>query len=624
MFERIHRLSMGKKIAVICSLFILPIGVAVYLIVSGYSQVLGAARLEQEGNAYQRPLETLLEQLPQHEALTQQYLEGHKELKGRLNGIEGQVDQAMIALRDVDAQFGADLQFTTDGLAKRKREHYRFETIRSEWEDLKGKLDTLSPDAAGKQHAHLVADVRTMITHAGDTSGLILDPDLDSYYLMDATLVGLPQTQDRLASIGAAGAAILGKTRAATDKDRIQLSIQAALLKEADLDRNAGDIQTCLNEDQNFYGVSETLQQNLPEAAKEYADTNAALLAVLKRMSDPAAGAISEDEFSNAASKAREASFKLWSVAVKELDVLLEKRMEHYVQLRRQAVVATVLTLLLSGLFAYLVTRKLTVGMTSVVQGLSQQADGMAGAASQISSSSQTLAQGASEQAASLEETSGSMEEITSTTRKNAERSRSASELMTGVDRQVTEGNLALDQMLVSMQDIKASSGKISKIIKVIEGIAFQTNILALNAAVEAARAGEAGMGFAVVADEVRNLAQRSALAAKDTAVLIEESMAKSNQGDDRLQHVAEAIRAITASAAQVRLLVDEVSLDSQEQQRGIGQIGKAIAQVGQVTQSAAASAEEGASASEELSAQAQVLHDTVLQLGELVGGKAR
>ena len=462
-----------------------------------------------------------------------------------------------------------------------------------------------------------------MITHAGDTSGLILDPDLDSYYLMDATLVGLPQTQDRLASIGAAGAETLSGKHSMTEKERVQVSIQAALLKEGDLDRNAGDIQTCLNEDQNFYGVSETLQKNLPGAAKDYADTNEALLAVLKRMSDPHANAVTENGFSNATSHAREASFKLWDVAVTELDALLDKRIEHYVQLRRQAVVATILTLFVSCLFAYFVTRKFTVAMARVMEVLSQQVNGMAGAASQISSSSQTLAQGASEQAASLEETSGSMEEITSTTRKNAERSRSASDVMTNVDLQVKEGNQALEEMLVSMQEIKASSGKISKIIKVIEEIAFQSNILALNAAVEAARAGEAGMGFAVVADEVRNLAQRSALAAKDTATLIEESMAKSNHGDTKLQQVAGTIRAITESAAQVKLLVGEVSLDSQEQARSIGQIGKAIGQVGQVTQSAAASAEEGASASEELSAQAKVLHDTVLQLGELVSGRA-
>ncbi|MGA3042537.1 MAG: methyl-accepting chemotaxis protein [Bryobacteraceae bacterium] len=159
---------------------------------------------------------------------------------------------------------------------------------------------------------------------------------------------------------------------------------------------------------------------------------------------------------------------------------------------------------------------------------------------------------------------------------------------------------------------------------KVIDEIAFQTNILALNAAVEAARAGEAGMGFAVVADEVRNLAQRCAQAAKDTAALIEESMAKSHDGMGKLDHVAEAIRSITESAAKVKTLVDEVNLGSQEQARGIEQIAKAIVQMEQVTQKNAANAEESASASEELSGQAETMKSVVGQLRALVGGNAR
>ncbi len=244
-------------------------------------------------------------------------------------------------------------------------------------------------------------------------------------------------------------------------------------------------------------------------------------------------------------------------------------------------------------------------------------------AASQVASSSQSLAQGASEQAASLEETSASTEEITSMTRKNAENSKSAAEVMLTVDREVKEGNQTLDQMVASMQQINASSDKISKIIKVIDEIAFQTNILALNAAVEAARAGEAGMGFAVVADEVRNLAQRSAQAAKDTSSLIEESIATSRDGSAKLERVAGVIRAITESATQVKTLVDEVNMGSQEQARGIDQIAKAIAQMDQVTQGTAASAEESASASEELSAQAQALNHIVGELGALIGGGA-
>jgi methyl-accepting chemotaxis protein len=192
------------------------------------------------------------------------------------------------------------------------------------------------------------------------------------------------------------------------------------------------------------------------------------------------------------------------------------------------------------------------------------------------------------------------------------------------VDQRVSEGNRTLVEMVESMQQITGSSDKISKIIKVIDEIAFQTNILALNAAVEAARAGEAGMGFAVVADEVRNLAQRSAQAAKDTAGLIEESIARSNEGSRRLDHVTQVIRTITESAAKVRTLVDEVNLGSQEQARGIAAISKSISQMDSVTQANAATAEQSASASEELSAQAEALENIARDLRTLVGGGDR
>jgi methyl-accepting chemotaxis protein/methyl-accepting chemotaxis protein-1 (serine sensor receptor) len=173
--------------------------------------------------------------------------------------------------------------------------------------------------------------------------------------------------------------------------------------------------------------------------------------------------------------------------------------------------------------------------------------------------------------------------------------------------------------MVNSMKEINASSDKISRIIKVIDEIAFQTNILALNAAVEAARAGEAGMGFAVVADEVRTLAQRSAQAAKDTAALIEESIGRSHEGSTKLEQVATAIHGITESASKVKTLVDEVNLSSEEQAKGVDQISRAIVQMEQVTQKSAATAEQSASAGEELSAQSQTLRQVVRELHEMV-----
>ncbi|MCL4784145.1 MAG: MCP four helix bundle domain-containing protein [Bryobacterales bacterium] len=280
-----------------------------------------------------------------------------------------------------------------------------------------------------------------------------------------------------------------------------------------------------------------------------------------------------------------------------------------------------VVSILTGGLLAVLVTRGVNNALLRAVTELAEGAEQVASAASQVSSSSQSLAQGSSEQAASLEETSASSEEINSMARKNSENSRAAADLMTQSQKKYEQANQSLDESVVAMGEINTQSDKIARIIKVIDEIAFQTNILALNAAVEAARAGEAGMGFAVVADEVRNLAQRSAQAAKDTAALIEESIAKSDDGKVKVDQVATAIRAITEEAGKVKTLVDEVNLGSQEQARGIEQIGKAISQMEQVTQKTAANAEESASAAEELNAQSMTLKNIVERLTAMVGG---
>jgi methyl-accepting chemotaxis protein len=170
------------------------------------------------------------------------------------------------------------------------------------------------------------------------------------------------------------------------------------------------------------------------------------------------------------------------------------------------------------------------------------------------------------------------------------------------------------------MDDIGASGARVSKIIKVIDEIAFQTNILALNAAVEAARAGEAGLGFAVVADEVRNLAQRCAQAAKDTAGLIEESLSKSKGGRDSVEQVNAVFHEISANAGKVTALIRDVSSGSEQQATGIQQIATAMAQMNQTTQTIAATAEESAAATSEMANQAKTLEEVVSSLKELVG----
>ncbi len=268
-----------------------------------------------------------------------------------------------------------------------------------------------------------------------------------------------------------------------------------------------------------------------------------------------------------------------------------------------------------------LISRGINRVLKKVCGDLNSGADQTAAASGQVSSSSQTLAEGASEQAASLEETSASLEEISSMTKRNAESATQAKDLAGQTRAAADTGAADMEEMKRAMDAIKGSSDDISKIIKTIDEIAFQTNILALNAAVEAARAGEAGMGFAVVAEEVRNLAQRSAQSAKETAGKIEDSVKKSEHGVQICGKVAQSLSEIVGKARQVDTLVGEIAQASKEQTQGIEQVNTAVSQMDKVTQSNAAGAEETAAAAEELSAQAIVLQDSVTELLALVDG---
>lgn len=607
----------------------LPLMVALgYFMLTGVSKDINFARQELLGNGYQRALEGVLEPVLRY---------GLHQGSGNAATAEGEkIGTALGALKQVDAKLGAALEFTSEGLARRKRQDANVSSVEVLWEQVR----TAAAGDSDAQLGKLIATLRTMITHAGDTSNLILDPDLDSYYLMDATLVAMPQMQERIARIGREVFPLFG-AQELTLEQRISLAVHAAMLRESDVARVQADLDTALNEDAGAHGVSETLAPNLTPALGRASESALALASALEARAAGTEKAVGQEEFAKLAEEALDANFRGWEAAVKELDVLLNLRIS---ALRSDGMVA--LFILVLGVSAALavalkisqgitrpirnvaamlkdisegegdLTRRLAISSHDEIGELASYFDLFVGklqriiaeitattvtvadssgallAVSQqtarnvevLSSRTDTVAAAAEEASANTLSVAASMEEASinlgSVAAATEQMSATIGQIASNTERARSISNEAGQQaatVSTMMQELGHAAREIGKVTDAINEISSQTNLLALNATIEAARAGAAGKGFAVVANEIKELARQTAMATDDIKAKIAGVQGASGTAIRDIERITGVIGEIGNLVTDISASIDEQATVTRDVAANIAQASAGV-----------------------------------------------
>ncbi|MES2323834.1 MAG: methyl-accepting chemotaxis protein [Pseudomonadota bacterium] len=639
----LNRLFLWQKFAVMGLLALVMVAAPLVLYMLETQKAINAAALEQRGIEPARALLLALQMTQQHRGLSALALGGNATARTKL------VDKAAAA-----EMVYAKLDAIVDGEKANQALEVAWRKVREDWNALARKTaqGAITIPGSYTDHTALLAGMLGVHSMLLDHFGLTLDPEMDSYYLMDAALVQAPRLTEALGQTRAKGAGILiAKEAAMADK--------ATLFSLLD---KASERYQVMRQSMNKTAASHpALKERLEERTSE-AVSQATSVTALARAQIVDAGQIDYPSADYVAkfTSAIDAQFALIAVAVDELDAMLKAR---HASLTRSSniLIATVILFGACGaLLAYVITRSITIPLAEAVQFARLVATGnlaasvdtassneigqlmgalmdmkhslvrivaevrsgtetIAAASAQIAHGNLDLSSRTEEQASSLEETASSMEELTGTVRQNADNARQANQLAVTASDIAFKGGAVVSKVVSTMGAINDSSRKIVDIIAVIDGIAFQTNILALNAAVEAARAGEQGRGFAVVAAEVRNLAQRSAAAAKEIKTLIGNSVEQVGIGSTLVDQAGSTMAEIVESIKRVTDIMGEITAASQEQTSGIDQINQAITQMDDVTQQNAALVEEAAAAAASLEEQAGALARVVsiFKIGE-------
>ena len=632
----LHRLNLSHKFLILgliaLLMVLLPSGLY-FLKLWGEVEI---AKLEEKASPSVIALNRVVQLTQTHRGMSAGALSGNETLAAKRPGMRDNVVKAMDALDTALKQSGASTGVLT-----------QWSELRQRWVVLEQGVSAkqLKTAESTKLHTQLIIGVLLLNEEVLSEFGLSLDPDLDSYYLIQASFVNVPMLAENLGLMRAQGAVFLSQG-SLPPESRATLSA---------LNKRVQEVQGEMSRN-----IKRSIEANAGMKAALGAKVDASKLTVDKALALADQVLINATDITHPApayfdefTRTIDGLYEFNTLAMKSLEQALEQRVSAMQQ--KQVLVAALLlfglisAVLLAVAFVGSITGPVAeavsvatavaegnLGVTVAVRGnnelgklmqalsgmrdhlskvvtqVRQGSEGVATASDEIASGNHDLSARTESQASSLEETAASMEELSATVKQNADSARQANQLAASASVVAIKGGEVVAQVVDTMKGINDASRKIADIISVIDGIAFQTNILALNAAVEAARAGEQGRGFAVVASEVRSLAGRSADAAKEIKSLINASVERVERGTALVDQAGSTMTEVVSSIRRVTDLMGEISAASNEQSLGVSQVGEAVTQMDQVTQQNAALVEEMAAAASSLKSQAQELVQVV------------
>lgn len=608
--------SIMKKLLLASCFSLFPSVILSILMTKNYLADLRFSELEVFGNRYQAPLEEILENASMMRLI-------NKGIHSQdLKEWQAKMDSSFLKLKELHERHEEDLQFDAASLEKRKRSHLEFPAVYQKWQSIKEA--GLNVKELDNKLAGFIYDIRAMISHAGDTSNLILDPDLDSYYIMDVTLLALPQYQDRLADfLVKLHSVSLGPDSTVSSKDLLELMVMIRMLKSVDMDRVLASTQIAINEDDNFYGPNQSLKAII-QKMKELESKNDQLL----QMAEASLGqGTLNPTLKSLGAEILSLSFSSWGAAAKVLEELLQNRMSSIRASMYLSLLLGSICILIAILLTAWVFNDTKKSFMEMIQKLYQSVESSQGVSQNLVAISTKLSSSSHEESSAIAETVSTLTEISTMVNRTKDL---ANDSLSVTEQSFTNAQIGNQKVLEAksainnigesneqiIRQVEDSNQKIAQVIdiiknigektKVINDIVFQTKLLSFNASVEAARAGEQGKGFAVVAEEVGNLASMSGNAAKEISDmlnssthtvqqivnemqskvqgLIQDGRTKVNFGNQVIEDCSTQLARVVEDVKTVKSMVHEIANSQVEQSRGLDEISKAMNELDNVS----------------------------------------